>query len=66
MAVKRERPSLVFEAELDDGTGVVVLRWPGRRWVTGVRCGAVLRVEGTVQPSWGRPVVLNPLYELCR
>lgn len=51
-----------FEAELDDGTGVVVLRWLGRDAIPGIVAGAQIVVEGTVFADRGRPVLLNPLY----
>lgn len=61
----RYRPALVFEAEVDDGTGRLVLGWLGRDHIPGVGRGALLRVEGTVLLLHGRRVVLNPLYEPC-
>jgi hypothetical protein len=50
------------DAELDDGTGTIVLRWVGRDRVPGVTVGASLAVEGTVLADRGRRVLLNPLY----
>jgi hypothetical protein len=50
------------EAELDDGTGSIVLRWVGRDRIPGVVVGASLTVEGTVLAERGRRVILNPLY----
>ncbi len=50
------------DAELDDGTGRIVLRWVGRDRVPGVTVGASLAVEGTVLVDRGRRVLLNPLY----
>jgi len=54
--------AVATEAELDDGTGTVLLRWSGRDEVPGVVAGAGLMVEGTVLGDHGRPVLLNPLY----
>jgi hypothetical protein len=51
-----------LEAELDDGTGVVTLRWVGRERIPGIVKGASLAVEGTVLDEHGRLVLLNPLY----
>ncbi|MHB1582351.1 MAG: single stranded DNA-binding domain-containing protein [Acidimicrobiales bacterium] len=56
-------PGSWLGAVLDDGTGVLLLRWLGRHTVPGVEQGARLTVEGTVScTSDGRPVLLNPLY----
>ncbi len=59
----RPRPGGIatLDAVLDDGSGTVVLRWPGRRDVPGVVPGRQLRVEGTVLQDRGLLVVLNPL-----
>ena len=54
-----------LEAELSDGTGSVLLRWWGRRAITGVAEGAVLVAEGTVLMERGRPVLVNPLYRFA-
>jgi hypothetical protein len=51
-----------LEAELDDGTGVVILRWVGRERIPGIVEGTSLVVEGTVLDEHGRLVLLNPLY----
>ena len=52
-----------MDALLDDGTGVLLLRWLGRDSVPGVVKGAQLVVEGTVSSSPdGLPLLLNPLY----
>jgi hypothetical protein len=57
-------PGPALEAELDDGTGVVTLRWLGRDGVAGIAAGAHLTAEGTVLADRGRHVLLNPLYRL--
>ncbi|HVX20499.1 MAG TPA: hypothetical protein VHB02_04060 [Acidimicrobiales bacterium] len=57
--------AVATEAELDDGTGSVLLRWSGRDGVPGVVVGARLVVEGTVLADHGRPVLLNPLYRFA-
>jgi hypothetical protein len=58
----RSGVAVATEAELDDGTGQVTLRWVGRDHVPGVEAGTRLAVEGTVLDDRGRPVLLNPLY----
>ena len=57
-----ERPHLRTEAELVDGTGVVWLRFMGRRRVPGVVPGARMFAMGTPGYERGALVMLNPLY----
>ena len=57
-------PRSFLEAELDDTTGTIVLRWLGRDAIGGIAVGASLAVEGTVLTEHGRHVVLNPIYSL--
>lgn len=55
-------PSL--EAELDDGTGSIVVVWLGRRRIGGVVPGRAIKVEGRTSLQEGRRVMFNPRYEL--
>ncbi|MFC6153189.1 OB-fold nucleic acid binding domain-containing protein [Nocardioides yefusunii] len=55
-------PSL--EAELDDGTGVVVLVWLGRRRIAGIQVGRAMSVQGRIGLHDHRRVLYNPRYEL--
>jgi hypothetical protein len=55
-----------MEADLDDGTGSLILRWTGRLNVPGIVPGAVVGVRGTALSDHGRLVVLNPWYELVK
>lgn len=55
-------PSL--EAELDDGTGSIVIVWLGRRRIGGVGPGRAIKVEGRISIQDGRRVMFNPRYEL--
>jgi hypothetical protein len=57
-----EHPQVRTEAELRDGTGVVVLRFMGRALVPGVATGARVVAEGTPRPGGTALVMLNPLY----
>jgi hypothetical protein len=54
-----------YEVELDDGTGVVVLRWLGRDAIAGIKVGAAIVAEGTVLVDRGRRLLLNPLYRFA-
>lgn len=53
-----------LEAELDDGTGSVVIVWLGRRRIVGVVPGRAMKVEGRTSLQDGRRVMFNPRYEL--
>ncbi|HEX2850818.1 MAG TPA: amino acid permease [Acidimicrobiales bacterium] len=55
-------PSL--EVRIVDGTGTIVVVFPGRRSIAGVKTGARLVVEGRVGQQHGRLAMINPAYEL--
>lgn len=59
---QHEAPRL--EAEFDDGSGVVTLIWMGRREISGVQAGSILRVEGRISCQKDRRTIYNPRYEL--
>jgi RecJ-like exonuclease len=52
------------EAELFDGTGSVALVWLGRRRITGIEPGRMIRASGRVGEHDGHPAIYNPRYEL--
>lgn len=54
----------VLEAELYDGSGTLMVLWLGRRRISGIRPGAVVRVEGRIGAHGGERVLYNPRYEL--
>lgn len=53
-----------LEAELYDGSGVVVLVWLGRRVIRGITPGRTVVATGRVTQSAGRRTMYNPSYEL--
>lgn len=53
-----------LEAELDDGTGVLVVVWLGRRRIAGISPGIAIQVEGRIGSVDGHRVIYNPRYEL--
>jgi hypothetical protein len=55
-------PALSYKVEMSDGTGVVTLRFLGRRSLPGFEPGRRLSVEGTPADHYGHLVILNPLY----
>jgi hypothetical protein len=50
------------EAELLDGTGIVVLRFMGRSSVPGIAVGAHMVAQGTPRADHEALVMLNPRY----
>jgi len=57
-------PSL--EASINDGSGVLVVVWTGRRRIAGISPGRrlLLSGRGTDQGGRGRILLMNPRYEL--
>lgn len=56
-------PSLTIE--VSDGTGVLTVKWLGRRSISGVAAGRYIQVDGMVDAGDGHPVVFNPDYSLA-
>jgi amino acid transporter len=52
------------EIEIWDETGGVTLQFLGRREITGLEVGELLRAEGMVGESQGSLTILNPSYEI--
>jgi hypothetical protein len=59
------RPSVRTEAEIDDHTGVIVLRFLGRIHVPGLVPGLHIVATGTPGTERAALVMLNPLYCLA-
>jgi hypothetical protein len=53
-----------LEAELNDGSGVVIVVWLGRRRIAGIDPGRSIEVEGRIGAHDGVRVMYNPRYEL--
>jgi RecG-like helicase len=53
-----------LEAELFDGSGMLMLVWLGRRRIVGIDPGRSLTVHGRVTLQNGHRVMFNPAYEL--
>ncbi|WP_121252785.1 OB-fold nucleic acid binding domain-containing protein [Nocardioides ferulae] len=53
-----------LEAELYDGTGVIMVVWLGRRRIAGISPGRSLQVEGRIGVHDGARTMYNPRYEL--
>jgi hypothetical protein len=57
-----EAPFVRTDVVLSDGSGILVLRFVGRRSIPGLHVGRSVVVEGTPGLVDGRLVMLNPLY----
>jgi hypothetical protein len=55
-------PSL--EVTVNDGSGVAMLVFTGRRRISGIDPGRALEIEGVAREDHGRTVFLNPQYRL--
>ncbi len=53
-----------LEAELYDGTGVLILVWLGRRRIAGIEPGRAIEVSGRIGNHDGARILYNPKYEL--
>jgi hypothetical protein len=53
-----------LEAELFDGSDLVILVWLGRRHIAGIEPGRTVTAKGRVAIRDDRKVIYNPYYEL--
>lgn len=53
-----------LEAELSDGSGVVLVVWLGRRRIAGIDAGRSIQVQGRIGEHSGVRTMYNPRYEL--
>jgi len=53
-----------LEAELDDGSSVLLVVWLGRRQIVGIDPGRSMRVSGRIGTGDGHRIMYNPRYEL--
>jgi len=53
-----------IDVTIDDGHGVAMATFYGRRSIPGVRAGTTLRVRGRASLRTGRATLINPEYEL--
>jgi hypothetical protein len=54
----------VLATEISDSTGNLTALFYGRSHIPGIICGARVRFRGPVGIRDGRPVMINPAYEL--
>ena len=53
-----------LEAELYDGSGVIIVVWLGRRRITGIAPGRSIQIQGRIGRHEGQRIMYNPRYEL--
>jgi len=53
-----------LEAELFDGSGVIMVVWLGRRRILGISPGRSLEIQGRIGAHAGQRIMYNPRYEL--
>lgn len=53
-----------LEAELFDGSGILVVVWLGRRRIAGITPGRSIQVQGRIGVHDGSRILYNPRYEL--
>ena len=53
-----------LEAELFDGTGVIVVVWLGRRRRSGISPRRSMEIQGRIGAHEGQRIMYNPRYEL--
>lgn len=53
-----------LEAELTDGSGVLIVVWLGRRRIAGIAPGRAIQVDGRIGAGEGGRIMYNPRYEL--
>ena len=53
-----------LEAELFDGSGVLLIVWLGRRRIAGIDAGRSIQVQGRIGEHSGVRTMYNPRYEL--
>ncbi len=64
MEIRPVEHNSVLAWEVSDSTGDLTALFYGRSHIVGVICGSLVRLRGPVGIRDGRPVMINPAYEL--
>ncbi len=64
LAIRPVEQNSVLACEISDETGSLTALFYGRKQIPGVDCGSRIRLQGSVGIREGRPVMINPIYEL--
>ena len=62
--IRQVERNSVLAVEISDGSGVLTALFYGRSHIPGLVCSARVRLRGPVGIHDGRPVMINPAYEL--
>jgi amino acid transporter len=62
--IRQVERNSVLACEISDGTGQITALFYGRSHIPGLVCSARVRLRGAVGIHDGRPVMINPAYEL--
>ncbi len=64
VSLRPEGATPVFQADVFDGSGTVVVSWLGRRSIRGITPGRHIDIMGRVTEMDGKRTICNPEYEL--
>lgn len=64
MTYPSEAAPLQLRAHMKDATGTLIVQWPGRREIPGLRVGTEIAVEGTVSWQQTELIMSNPTYQI--
>ena len=64
LAIRPVEQNSVLACEVSDDTGSLTALFYGRNHLPGLDRGSRIRLQGTVGMRNGRPVMINPIYEL--
>jgi amino acid transporter len=64
LAIRPVEQNSVLACEVSDDTGSLTALFYGRKHIPGLDRGSRIRLQGTVGMRNGRPMMINPLYEL--
>ena len=64
LAIRPVEQNSVLALEIADETGSLTALFYGRKQIPGAECGSRVRLHGSVGFRDGRPVMINPMYEL--
>ena len=64
LAIRPVERNSVLALEVADDTGSLTALFYGRKQIPGAECGSRVRLHGSVGFRDGRPVMINPMYEL--
>lgn len=64
VSLRPEGATPVFQADVFDGSGTVIVSWLGRRSIKGITPGRHIDITGRVTEMDGKRTICNPEYQL--